>query len=377
MMQGQTEKQATKRTRTHAGEAFLCIFLAFFMVFEIALISILTVRALSGDEPSRPAQPPVGGPPSVDPPAVTDSIFANGVLPVRPTNGADTKVMGGEVTSQFAILINADTGEVIAVKDPDTRFSPASMTKVMTLIVACERLTAEDLNRRIPLTQEIADYVRTGSYAGTSVSLPLESNGYTCIGDEYYIKDLLYGIGVASAADCTYMIVKEVAASEEAFVALMNQKAQEMGLTDTHFDNAVGFDSAENYTTAREMAMMMSYAMQCDMIAEVLQARTTDYVIKGHYSMDGAEKNYPVTLKNSLSGRLEKYPTFHLNTAKLTATKTGYTDQSFMVAAAEGLESHARYVLVLGNQTSSATTVTEKFRNTMIDIELILNTYSK
>lgn len=386
-MQKNAPQKAVKRAPKRAGEVLTCLLLVLFMIFEVFSVSVITVRELWGN-PKDDNPPPVETPddPKGDPgredsddpnPPAASAVFANGVLPVRPMNGTDTKAMDGEVTSQFAILIDTKTGAVIAAKDPDTRFSPASLTKVMTLIVACERLTTEDLNRRIPLTQEIADYVRTGSYVGMTVSLPIESNGYTCIGDEYYIRDLLYGIGVASAADCTYMVVKEIAGSEEAFVALMNQKAQEMGLTDTRFDNIVGLDSEENYTTAREMAMIMAYAMQCETIAEILRASKDDQKIKSYYMMNGEEKTLDVTLKNSLSSRLEKYPTFNPTTAKLTATKTGYTDQSFMVAAAEGLESGTRYVLVLGNETSSATTVTEKFRNTMIDIELILNTYAK
>ena len=349
-------KKEAKAAPKHSGEALTCLILVLFMRIEIFSVSVITVRALRGDRPND-------GPPPVETPDDPPSVPAI--------------TMGDEVNSQFAILINVDTGHVIAAKDPDTRFSPASMTKVMTLLVACERLTIEDLERRVPFTQEIVDCTTKGKYAGTSTSLPLESNGYTCIGDEYTIKDLLYGVGVASASDCTYMVATAVAGSEDAFVELMNQKASEMGLTDTHFDNAVGIDSANNYTTAREMAKIMSYAMQYELIVDILKVRSGDFYIKAYYEMNGEMDEYKVKLDISLSSRLEKYPTFNPTTAKLTATKTGYTDQSFMVAAAEGLESGTRYVLVLGNETSSATTVTEKFRNTMIDIELILNTYAK
>jgi D-alanyl-D-alanine carboxypeptidase (penicillin-binding protein 5/6) len=173
------------------------------------------------------------------------------------------------------------------------------------------------------------------------------------------------------------MIAKEIAGSEEAFVAMMNRKAAEMGLEDTHFDNAVGFDSANNYTTAAEMAMIMSYAMQSTDIASFLAVRSGDYGIKSYYLKDGVEASYTVTLKNSLSSRLEKYPAFKLTTSRLVATKTGYTTESFMVLTAESLQSHQKYVLVLGETNSGEITLTQKFKNTMMDIEKILNTYIK
>lgn len=379
-MERQPQKQPIpQRSDSERGMAIL---LLFFLIFELFFLTVTMVRSLRERDSLGEGRPPVvlppnNQPPTQDPAKPSTSVFSNGVLPTPPMVDGSTVALGSEISSTYAILVDVSTGKVLGQKDADTRFSPASMTKVMTLIVACESLTLEDLDRRLPLTQEAADYVRSGSYEGTSTSLPIESGGLSCIGDEYRIRDLLYGIGVASAADCTYLIACEVAGSEEAFVALMNQKAEQMGLKNTHFDNAVGFDSPNNYTTASEMAMIMTYAMQSDLIVDLLAARESNYDINSYYLDRGQEKTYKVTFKNSLSSRLEKYPAFALTTSRLLATKTGYTTESFMVAAAEGTQSKDRYVLVLGNLNSGATTVTQKFKNTMVDIENLLNTYAK
>lgn len=369
-------RKQVPKTKNGIGAGLFCALMILFIIFEIVLLAVVLVRAYSPSE--KPKLPPVEqAPPADDPdddPKPTVPVFSGGVLPAVPTANSATVTLSNEIFSQYAILIDAETGEILAGKDAHTTFSPASMTKVMTLIVACEALSTEDLERRLAFDEEIYAYITSGSYVGTSPSLPTESGGYSCFGDTYRIKDLLYGIGVASAADCTYMIVKEVAGTEEAFVALMNQKAQELGLTNTHFDNAVGFDSEGNYTTAAEMAIIMNYAMQCELIVEVL-SKQASHIIYAQYYDEGVEKSYKVTLSSSWASRLEKYPSFHTDTTTVKASKTGYTDQSFMTVMAQSKNGAGRYILVLGNRTSSANTISEKFRQTMVDIEYLLNTY--
>jgi D-alanyl-D-alanine carboxypeptidase len=268
------------------------------------------------------------------------------------------------------------SGKIVAQKNADVTFSPASMTKVMTLIVACEYFTNDDLGRQLPLSYDVVEHVTSGNYFGTELSLPQESGGITCIGDTYTIQDLLYGIGVSSAADCTYMIVKEVAGTEEAFVNMMNAKASVLGLTDTHFDNAVGFDSTTNVTTARDMAQIMAYAMQCDLIADILKPRTGNYTITAHWENNGVIETYNVNLKPSYKSRLDKYPSFSLAKVNLEACKTGYTNESFIVTSAVSKTTGARYILVLGDKNNGTQeSITVKLQNTMMDMETMFNTF--
>lgn len=304
-------------------------------------------------------------------------VFAPTSAAVKPYSTSNTAT--ATIDSQYGVLIDAETGEILAKKSSDIKFSPASMTKVMTLIVACENLSQDDLERKIPFSEEIHEYVTSGQYKGMELGLPVETaSGLNCLGDRYYIKDMLYGIGIKSAAACSYMVVKEICDTEAEFVTLMNQKAKELGLENTVFDNVVGYDSTGNQTTAEDMAVIMAYAMQSDLISDILQPRTADYGIKAHYTDDyGVEQTYNVWFESSFVSRQEKYPQFNLMTARLDATKTGYTNESFIVCMATSKETGKQYILVLGNQSTTHSTISEKFKATMMDIETMYNQYVK
>jgi D-alanyl-D-alanine carboxypeptidase len=367
-----------KKAKRIDGEALMAIFLLALTVFLIFTVSILTLRAGTAPKPQS-QKPSVTTPPQtpITPPQnQVGAIFSGGKVVPYATATDNTASIADEIDAFYAVLINLETGEIVAGKNAELIFSPASMTKVMTLIVACENLTTEDLNRQIPLSYDVVEYVTRGDYFGTELALPKDSNGISCIGDTYTIKDMLYGIGVSSAADCTYMIVKEVAGTEEAFVNMMNAKAQELGLYDTEFDNAVGFDSATNVTTARDMAQIMAYAMQCELIADILKPRTAAYNITAHWVKDGLPATYKVALKPSYASRLEKYPSFSLTGVDLEACKTGYTTESFIVTSATSKATGARYILVLGDRDNgTAESFTVKAKKTMMDMETIFNTF--
>lgn len=360
------------------GEVLTAIMLLFFTVFLIFTVSIFVFRSCANEEKppqyegiTTPLQNQV-----IPPQNQINAIFSGGTVIPYATVSAATKSIADEIDAFYAVLINLETGEIVAQKNAESIFSPASMTKVMTLIVACENLTVEDLNRQIPLSYDVVEYVTRGDYFGTELALPQESGGYTCIGDTYTIKDMLYGIGVSSAADCTYMIVKEVAGTEEAFVNMMNAKARELGLYDTEFDNAVGFDSATNVTTASDMAQIMAYAMQCELIADILKPRTASYTITAYWEKDGLPATYNVSLKPSYASRLDKYPSFSLTSVNLEACKTGYTTESFIVTSAISKATGARYILVLGDRSNGTEeSFTVKAKKTMMDMETIFNTF--
>ena len=359
------------------GEALTAIFLLVLSVFLLFTTSILVFRSCTNEQAKHPSNNGVTTPPtSIITPPQNLFIFSGGVALPYAAEDADTKTVSDQIDAFYAVLIDLQTGKILAQKNSDLLFSPASMTKVMTLIVACENLTVEDLDRQLPLSYDVVKYVTSGDYSGTELSLPQESNQITCIGDTYSIKDLLYGIGVSSAADCTYMIVKEVAGSEEVFVNMMNAKARELGLNDTEFDNAVGFDSSTNVTTARDMAQIMAYAMQCDLIADILKPRTETYKITAHWEKDGAPATYNVSLKPSYLSRYEKYTSFSLTGVNLEACKTGYTNESFIVASATSKTTPNRYILVLGDRDNGIQeSITVKFKNTMKDMEKMFNTF--
>ena len=369
----------SKRERID-GEALMAIFLLALSVFLIFTVSVFVFRACSADALKPPHDNQTTPPQNqITPPPQNQNaaIFSGGTVVPPAVENESTQNIFDLIDAYYAVLINLETGKIVAQKNSEATFSPASMTKVMTLIVACEALTVEDLDRQVPLTHEIVEYVTSGNYLGTELSLPQISNGITCIGDTYSIKDLLYGIGVSSAADCTYMIVKEVAGSEEAFVSMMNAKARELGLVDTQFDNAVGFDSTTNVTTARDMAQIMAYAMQCELIVDILKPRTANYTITATWDKDGVPTTYNVSLKPSYKSRIDKYTSFSLTGVNIEACKTGYTNESFIVVSATSKTTGARYILVLGDRDNGTDeTITVKFKNTMVDMEKMFNTFA-
>lgn len=373
-------QQKTTAGGLQTGSASFATTLIATALFVCILVPVLLSCALN---PSPKLTPYTGGTVaapnkdagSTDPDFVP--VFAPSSVVVKPY--ATSNTAAAVIDSQYGVLIDAETGEILAQKSSDAQFSPASMTKVMTLIVACENLSQEDLERKIPFSEEIHEYVTSGSYKGMELGLPVETkSGLSCLGDRYFLKDMLYGIGIKSAAACSYMVVKEICDTEADFVALMNQKAKDMGLKNTVFDNVVGFDSTGNLTTAEDMATIMAYAMQSDLIADILAPRTKNYEIKAHYTDDyGVEQTYSVWFESSFVSRQEKYPQFKLTTARLDATKTGYTDESFIVCMATSKQTGKQYILVLGNRETSHNTLTEKFKATMIDIESMYNQYVK
>lgn len=296
-MQNQSAKQKIRSAPKPIGQAILCVFLVFFMIFEAAFVSIVIVRSMPEKEPERPVQTSQDGVHNPTP-QPSNPIFVNGVLPSG-LMGTGT-VLGAEISSGYAILIDAQTSEVLASKNQSVRFSPASMTKVMTLIVALEHLTAEDLERRVMATDALYTYVTSGAYKGTdNAKFDPEDE------DSVRVIDLLYGIGMESYSDCVMMVVGEVCPastyeeSERQFVALMNQKAAALGLSDTQFDNVVGHESEGNYSTAADIARMTVYALQCDTIKAIL-SRNSKYEFFIDYVRDGVEKQYRYTYYSTL-----------------------------------------------------------------------------
>ena len=321
------EQSNQKREKKKDIELCLSIFFIVIGVFVILLTLVTLLRVFLSPTPSDTTQTTAPEGP-VPPPTPQNAIFTGGRLERLPYTTGDTADVSEEIKSNYAILIDASSGEILAQKGSDIRFNPASMTKVMTLVVALEYLTDEDLDRKLQLTQAAHDYMTTGAYAGASTSF-IKKDIY--LNDFVSVKDALYAIGVASAADATYLICVDVAGSEEAFVAMMNQKATSLGLTNTHFDNAIGHESENNYTTASDMAAIMAYALQCDLIRDIL-SRDETYACKVYKDAEGTlyPENYHWYLNSSLfntnpdaSSRFKAYKTYYEKEFSLVGATLG------------------------------------------------------
>lgn len=162
------------------------------------------------------------------------------------------------IESGYGVLIDIDKNEIIASKNADKKIYPASMTKMMTLIVAMENI--DDLEDTFTFTADIIDplYTQNASVAGFAP------------GETVPLKDIIYGCILPSGADCTSALAIYVAGSEEEFAKMMNEKAAELGLENTHFVTASGLHDDDHYSTCIDMAAILEYAIKNEEMRKVL-----------------------------------------------------------------------------------------------------------
>ncbi len=230
-----------------------------------------------------------------------------------------------KLDAENAVLVDLTAGSVIASYKADERIFPASMTKIMTLIVAAENLTDLDEAVRVP-----ADIVSAAYEAGASVV------GFAA-NERVTVRDLIYGAAMPSGADATDTLARRVAGSEEKFAEMMNKKAEQLGLVDTHFVNASGLHSSDHYSTVREIAAILGYAMEIPVCRDALSAQT--YVTSvSPYHPQG------ITLYNTAFSRMS---TKTFGGVTVIAAKSGYTPEAMFCLAGYGEgEGGRRYILV-------------------------------
>ena len=150
-----------------------------------------------------------------------------------------------EINAPSAILMEGSTGTVIYEKNADERRSPASITKIMTLLLTFEKLE----QGKIALTDKVMTSTYASSMGGSQVFL--------AAGEEQTLDTMIKCIAVSSGNDASVAVAEHIAGTEEAFVSLMNEKAQELGMENTHFVDCCGLsNSDDHYTTARDVAIM-------------------------------------------------------------------------------------------------------------------------
>lgn len=177
-----------------------------------------------------------------------------------------TAEIESDIESENILFINCDTNTVVASRNATVRCYPASTTKIMTILTAVDHIT--DYNKTFTFRYEITDplYIQDATVAGFK--------------DEEAINmtDMLYGAILPSGADATVGLALSIAGGEEEFVKLMNQKAQQLGLKNTHFTNSSGLFDENHYTTAEDMAVIIRAAMENDLCKKILSTYqyTTD-----------------------------------------------------------------------------------------------------
>lgn len=204
--------------------------------------------------------------------------------------------------AKAALMYELNSGTLLYTNNADEKMYPASTTKIMTCLIALE--------------QGNLDEVLTVSESVVANRDPDGSNANLIAGEEMTMRDLIYCLMVASANDAGSLISEHIAGSEEAFVELMNQKAAELGCSNTHFANPHGLHDENHYTTARDLAKIMMAALEYDFFQEVYSTKV--------YTVPATNKSEERRLL-STNYMIEKSQVDHYYDERVIGGKTGFT----------------------------------------------------
>ena len=215
-------------------------------------------------------------------------------------------------TASQYILMDEVTGRVLKGKNYNTPMLIASITKIMTCLLAIETKNLDEI--------VVVDEVINGSYG---------SGIYIEVGEEILLRDLLYGLMLRSGNDAALMIAKYVAGDVEIFVNMMNNKAKSIGMSNTIFVNPSGLDNTDigNYSTAYDMALLTRYAMKYEEYREIVA--TKSHTVKTN------KKTYVWKNKNKL-----------LSEDYITGGKTGYTEKARRTLVSTGRSNNMNFIVV-------------------------------
>lgn len=249
-----------------------------------------------------------------------------GALAGQGEPSARDQVVEVKVQAPSAILIEAGGGRVLYAHNADHKQPIASLTKIMTLVLALEALR----DGKVRLDDMVTGSALAKSMGGTQIWLEE--------GEQFTFKDMLYAVGVGSANDCAVAVAEYLGGSFEGFVKAMNRRAAELGLKNTHFGNPTGLDDADTYSTAEDLAALCRYAVTLPMFLDL--SSTWEYWVR-----KGTPKEVWLTSFNKL---LKSYPGYD-------GIKTGFTDRAGYCLASTAKRGGLRLIaVVLGEATPQA-----------------------
>ncbi|MFV9510746.1 D-alanyl-D-alanine carboxypeptidase family protein [Tepidibacillus sp. LV47] len=228
--------------------------------------------------------------------------------------------------ARSAILIDQDTGTVLFDKNSHDRLPPASITKIMTMLLIMEAIDTG----KITFDDKVRVSEKAASMGGSQIFLEA--------GEEMTVRDLLKGIAIASGNDATVAMAEYIAGTEEEFVKMMNKKAEELGLKDTHFVNTNGLPEENHYTTAYDIAVMSRELLKHEKITE-FTGIYQDYLRK--------DSHEPFWLVNT--NRLVRFY------QGVDGLKTGYTSEAKYCLAATAKKGTFRVIAVVMGEPDSKT----------------------
>ena len=249
------------------------------------------------------------------------------------------------IVGQYGIVIDKDTGQVLYNKNAHDKMYPASITKILTCIVAIEML--DDLDKTATITQSDIDTVwETGA----------TSADFT-VGEVVTYRDMLMGAMLPSGADACRALANNTCGSQEKFVEKMNQLVNKLGLKDSHFVNTTGIHDDDHYTTAYDMAKITQYALKNKKFVEVFD----------RYQYTSSDGQHQWVKKVIYKSKRD-----HIDTSMIEGCKSGYTSKAqSTLSSLLNINDH-HYVCVVGFSKNS-----DGYNHCTVNDTLALGNYVK
>lgn len=220
-----------------------------------------------------------------------------------------------KINAVSAVVIDQGTGRILYSRSSDRRLPMASTTKIMTALVAIEKGNLKD---RITVSQRAASV--SGSKAGLKA------------GEVVTLEELLYGLMLRSGNDAAIAVAEHIGGSSDKFIDMMNDRAIEEGLMDTHFVTPHGLDSGEHYTTAEDLAKLSAAAMRNSMFSKIVSTKQINSGVTGVFNRSYSNINK-----------------FLYRVKDADGIKTGYTGGAGKCLVASAVHDYGRYICVILN----------------------------
>lgn len=223
--------------------------------------------------------------------------------------------------SKNIVLYNLNDKNIIYEVNKDERISIASLTKIMTVLVAIEN---SDLNKEVIITEEVFEGTSGFALAGFKV------------GDKVTIKDLLYGAILPSGAEACNALAINIGGSFDKYIEKMNEKASELGLENTHFETITGADKENHYSSVEDVSKLLIYALKNKEFKTIYE--TKEYTTSNN-----------LKFKSSLNSTAKRY---NIDASYITGSKTGYTNKAGLCLSSTAYINKVNYLLVTCNAPS-------------------------
>ena len=282
-------------------------------ILSVCLCGAVTAGAIAGLSQILPKQAPI----------IIDKSTVETVTDV-PVSKSEAPF---EVAAKGAVLIDASTGEVLFEQDSHTQLPPASVTKVMTMLLVMEAVQ----DGKIHLEDRVTISEHAASMGGSQM--------YMEAGEMHTVAELMEGVAMASANDGCVALAEFVAGSEDIFVEKMNQRAAELGMRDTHFVNTNGLPVADHYSSAYDIALMSQKLYEFEETHQWFTTWQSTITV----GLPGKEKEFGLTNTNKLIKAYEG----------CNGIKTGFTSEAGYCLSASATRGDTHLIAVaLGSETS-------------------------